>query len=151
VCGVIFPHSEVRLIWDRMCSVCFQNHKASKYYVRNVMTEKPNMSPVKEQQPESKPNLHTAGTKDDGGKLRYDLIPWKAVKGLVKVLTFGANKYTPNGWRFVFDAKNRYTAAALRHLSSIQLGETHDPESGLRHIDHLMCNVAFLSELEGAE
>lgn len=89
-----------------------------------------------------------AGVKDDGGKLRFELLPWKALSGLVAVLTFGARKYSPNGWRLVPQAKERYTAALLRHLAKIQLGEKIDPETGLRHIDHLLCNAAFLAELE---
>lgn len=88
------------------------------------------------------------GVKDDKEKLRYDLLPWRALDGLVSVLTFGARKYAPNGWRIVPNGRDRYIAALLRHLSSIQKGEKVDKESGLRHIDHLLCNAAFLSELE---
>lgn len=87
------------------------------------------------------------GVKLDQGKLRYDLLPWKAIEGLVRVLSFGARKYTANGWRTVPDALTRYEAALLRHLAAIKRGEQVDPESGLRHIDHILCNVAFLSEL----
>ena len=93
-------------------------------------------------------DLHVAGAKDDNGKLRYDLLPWKAIEGLVKVMTFGAKKYTPNGWRSVKDARARYSAALLRHLRAINAGELIDPESGLRHIDHLLTNAAFMAELE---
>jgi hypothetical protein len=88
------------------------------------------------------------GVKDDGGKLMWNLLPWKATQGLIKVLTFGAKKYAPDGWRTVPNAKERYQAALLRHLCSINAGEKVDPESGLRHIDHIMCNAAFLAELE---
>lgn len=93
-------------------------------------------------------NLGKPGVKDDKGKLRYDLTPWKALEGLIKVLTFGAAKYAPNGWRTVADGRTRYTAALLRHLVAHQQGELLDPESGLRHIDHILCNAAFLAELE---
>jgi len=106
------------------------------------------MSDAKLKQPEVKLDLHVAGAKDDNGKPRWDLLPWKAIAGLVSVLTFGAKKYSPNGWRTVPNAKSRYTAALLRHLYCIQNGELLDKESGLRHIDHLLCNAAFLAELE---
>jgi hypothetical protein len=89
-----------------------------------------------------------AGLKDDGGKLMWNLLPWKAAEGLVRVLTFGAKKYSPNGWRTVPNAKERYQAALLRHLRALNAGETLDSESGLRHVDHLLCNAAFLAELE---
>jgi hypothetical protein len=89
-----------------------------------------------------------AGLKDDKGKLLWNLLPWKAVEGMVKVLTFGAKKYSPNGWRIVPYAKERYQAALLRHLNAIAAGEILDTDSGLRHIDHVVCNAAFLAELE---
>lgn len=85
--------------------------------------------------------------KDDLGKLRYDLLPWKALEGVVKVLTFGARKYTPNGWKTVPNGMERYEAAMLRHLAAIKRGEKYDPESKLRHVDHLLCNAGFLAEM----
>lgn len=88
------------------------------------------------------------GLKDDGGKLMWNLLPWKAVEGMIKVLTFGARKYSPQGWRTVPAAKERYTAALLRHLAALNVGESLDKDSGLRHIDHVLCNAAFLAELE---
>jgi len=88
------------------------------------------------------------GVKDDKDKLRWDLAPWKALTGLIKVLTFGAKKYAPNGWRIVPDAKSRYEAALLRHLAARAQGEVYDQDSGLRHIDHILTNAAFLAELD---
>lgn len=78
----------------------------------------------------------------------WNLLPWKAVTGLIKVLTFGARKYAPNGWRSVPDASERYLAAALRHLAARAAEEKYDQESGLRHVDMAFCNLAFLAELE---
>ena len=88
------------------------------------------------------------GVKDDGGKLMWNLLPWKAIQGLIRVLTFGAKKYAPNGWRSVPDARQRYLAALLRHLYAASVGVKLDEDSGLRHIDHVLCNAAFLAELE---
>jgi len=93
-------------------------------------------------------SLKSPGVKDDETKLRYDLLPFKAIEGLIRVLTFGAMKYTDNGWRTVPNAKARYLAALLRHVSKMAQGELLDKESGLRHIDHVLCNAAFLAELE---
>lgn len=90
----------------------------------------------------------TGGVKDDNGKAMWNLLPWKAINGLVTVLTFGARKYSPNGWRSVPNGRDRYLSALLRHIYALQTGELVDKESGLRHIDHAMCNVAFLAELE---
>lgn len=105
---------------------------------------------VKEAQDNSV-GIGAAGLKDDGGKLRWDLLPWKAAEGIVKVLTFGAKKYAPNGWRSVPNAEERYLAALMRHLKARQSGEKFDKESGLRHIDHIATNAAFLQEIESEE
>jgi hypothetical protein len=88
------------------------------------------------------------GVKLDNGKLRWDLLPLDLVEGIVKVLTFGANKYTDNGWRCVPNAKERYRAALLRHLVAYSKGEKIDTESGLPHIDHLQTNAMFLKYFE---
>ena len=93
--------------------------------------------------------LHRAGAKDDAEKLRMDLLPPIAIQELARVLTYGARKYLPNGWRSVDDADKRYTAALLRHLMAAMRGERIDPESGLTHLSHVLCNAVFLVELDG--
>lgn len=84
------------------------------------------------------------GLKFDSGKLMYDLIPPEAETALARVLTFGANKYTRNGWQTVPNAVERYEAALMRHLNAHRRGELFDPESGLTHLEHALCNLAFL-------
>lgn len=88
------------------------------------------------------------GAKHDEGKLRLDLLPPVALERIGAVLTYGATKYTPNGWRAVPDANRRYTAALLRHLLAAMRGEKIDRESGLSHLAHLATNAVFLLELE---
>lgn len=95
-----------------------------------------------------------AGLKYDEGKTRFDLYPLDAYKGCSDVLTFGANKYTPNGWRSVPDAKNRYYSALIRHLNAQKeytdnngKGLALDEESGLPHLDHAQCCLVFLREI----
>lgn len=90
----------------------------------------------------------TTGTKHDSGKLRYDLIPALAEQELVKVLTFGANKYAPDNWRSVPDWKARYEAALRCHVAAYKLGERDDPESGHHHLAHAACCIFFLLEKE---
>lgn len=89
------------------------------------------------------------GDKYDAEKLRWDLLPINTIEGIVGVLTFGARKYAPDGWRSVPEAKRRYFAALLRHLFAWWRGETHDRESGLHHLHHAGCCLIFLSELDG--
>ena len=87
------------------------------------------------------------GMKFDSGKLLYSLIPPETSKALAEVLSFGAQKYAPNNWVLVENGKQRYLDAAFRHLEAFRSGETHDQESGLHHLAHLLTNVAFLHYL----
>lgn len=88
------------------------------------------------------------GLKFDKGKLRYSLIPTVATKALAEVLTFGAEKYAPNSWQTVPNGEERYLDALIRHLEAYRSGEVIDPESGLSHLSHLLCNGAFLLHFE---
>lgn len=89
------------------------------------------------------------GLKFDGGKPQPTLLMRgcaKAIAGVIAVLGFGAKKYAADSWKQVEDGETRYRDALYRHLSAIEQGETHDPESGLPHIDHIACNALFLSQ-----
>ena len=94
------------------------------------------------------PGFEEVGEKFDDGKLRYSLIPPSTTHALAEVLTFGANKYEPGGWRHVSNGKERYLDAAMRHLEAYRSGEVLDKESELSHLKHLLTNIAFLIELE---
>lgn len=84
-------------------------------------------------------------TKFDDDKPMMHLVPLISVEAVAKVMTFGAKKYAPNGWKSVPNAVDRYNSAMLRHMVAIQKGEIIDPDSGLPHIDHIACNAMFLS------
>lgn len=88
------------------------------------------------------------GIKHDGEKPDYSLIPPYALEEAVNVLTYGAVKYSRDNWRILDDAKNRYFAAAQRHMWALKKGETHDPESGLHHAAHAACCMLFYYELD---
>jgi len=95
-----------------------------------------------------------AGLKFDGNKVRMDLVfdgmP-NALEGLGQVLTFGARKYAAHSWRQVEEGRERYKAALIRHLIAHAKGEKLDPESGLPHLAHALCNSAFIYELDIVE
>ena len=86
------------------------------------------------------------GWKFDQGKLMYELMPKEALEGVVRVLTYGANKYAPHNWKKVTPVY-RYYGALLRHLEAARTGEWTDAESGLPHLDHAMCCLVFMREL----
>lgn len=95
--------------------------------------------------------------KADAGKPRWSLLMSgcaSAVAGVVRVLTFAVNPvsaggkgYVPNSWKEVPNATERYKDALHRHLNKIELGETHDDESGELHWNHVATNALFLAEL----
>ena len=86
--------------------------------------------------------------KHDGGKVRWDLLPFEALGMVAIVLTYGAAKYEEDGWRSVPDARRRYFAALHRHLAAWWLGEALDAESGLPHLAHVATNALFLLATE---
>lgn len=87
------------------------------------------------------------GTKNDQDKLMYELLPAQTIQDLVRVLTFGAKKYSPDNWKKVPHATRRYYAALMRHVEAWRMGEEKDPESGLPHLSHALCCLVFLHQL----
>ncbi len=57
-----------------------------------------------------------------------------------------AEKYGAWNWSMVSDLERRYLAAAMRHINAYRAGEMLDQESGLPHLAHAMCCLAFLIE-----
>ena len=82
------------------------------------------------------------GQKFDAGKLRWTLLPFKAVKEVVKVLELGAKKYSVDNWKKI--SKERYKDALMRHVTSYLMGEKNDKESGLNHLAHAICCCLFI-------
>ena len=78
-------------------------------------------------------------------KIRYDLCPAIAQREYAKVWTAGLKKYPARNWEKGFPF-SEVIASAMRHLEAIRLGEEIDPEDGLLHSAHLMCNAAMLTE-----
>ena len=87
--------------------------------------------------------------KMDLGKPMYRLIPFHLFEGLARIRQYGVEKYgSEDSWKDVPDARKRYTDALLRHIFAWLAGEKLDKESGLRHIDHALCNLMFLVYFE---
>jgi len=92
----------------------------------------------------------TEAVKHDDGKPDWSLVPFESLEGMVKVLEFGAKKY--DNWNWTADGGFQYTRvlrSCLRHLFAWSRGEDLDPESGLSHIHHAMCNLLFISHYIG--
>lgn len=102
---------------------------------------------------ESDPHGKTAnepGAKLDAGKVRLGLVLHgfaNALKEVGQVGTYGAKKYTDNGWVSVPDGQGRYTDAMYRHLLSEAGGELRDKDTGLHHAAHAAWNALARLEL----
>lgn len=86
--------------------------------------------------------------KADGGKIHPSYVSPESIVAIAKVREYGTQKYKdPNNWKKVsFD---RYHEALLRHALGMWSDPyAIDPESGLPHLYHLMCNGNFLCAME---
>lgn len=92
------------------------------------------------------PDNQTA--KADAGKPRLTLVPRKIIWAIAAIREYGNRKYgDPENWRKV-DIQ-RYRDATYRHfMAYLDDPKGTDAESGLPHLWHLACNIAFLVELE---
>lgn len=86
--------------------------------------------------------------KDDSGKRKLSLVPRKIIWDIAAIREYGNAKYgDPDNWRKV--EPERYRDAAFRHfLKYLDDPNGVDDESGLPHLWHLACNIAFLCEME---
>lgn len=91
--------------------------------------------------------------KADAGKEQLTLVPRRIIHDICQVRMYGNKKYPdggPDNWKKV--EKERYRDAAFRHfLKYLDDPQGVDEESGIMHLHHLACNIAFLCEFEDAE
>lgn len=87
------------------------------------------------------------GVKFDQLKARYDLIPPEIEEAIAQVLSFGAAKYGDRNWEKGMNWGRVY-AAMRRHMGAWWGGEDTDPESGMPHLWHAACCIAFLVAFE---
>lgn len=85
--------------------------------------------------------------KTDAGKIRPTLVPPALIEAVAAVREYGCSKYhDPDNWRRV--EPQRYWEATLRHaLAAWDNYEAIDDESGLPHLAHMACNIAFILQI----
>lgn len=92
----------------------------------------------------------TPGAKLDAGKVRPSLIlssmP-RAILAVAEVGTFGAEKYSKDGWLMVDNGIERYTDAMDRHRLYAGIDGPFDPQSKLLHAAHEAWNALARLEL----
>ena len=91
--------------------------------------------------------------KADAGKAKLSLVPQKIIYDIARIREYGNNKYPEGGrdnWKGV--EKQRYVDAMLRHISAyVSDPKGVDEESGLPHLWHAACDMAFILEKEDEE
>ena len=92
---------------------------------------------------------HETGAKLDADKPRAGLVIGdfaRALKAVIDVGTYGADKYSDSGWLEVPNGIDRYTDAMYRHLLSEASGKMYDSES--MHIHAALAAWNALARLE---
>ena len=89
--------------------------------------------------------------KADAGKWRMTLVPPQIILDIAEVRAYGVKKYhDPENWKRV--EKERYVNALFRHLVEYEQNPwSVDEESGISHLKHAACNLAFLCYLQEQE
>lgn len=124
-------------------NICLNAPKNTCETIRN---EKPSETT------ENLKQLHLPGMKYDEGKPNLSLVFGGFNKALLDVGyigTFGARKYTPNGWKDVENLYERYSSALLRHMfaaMSPRVKDIYDNETGRLHLAHVAWNALALTE-----
>jgi hypothetical protein len=92
------------------------------------------------------------------GKRKWSLVHFESLEPMVKVLEYGAKKYTidihdedgtvidsisgKDNWKNQMDLKE-ILESIQRHLAALLDGQDYDSESGLHHMGHIQCNAMF--------
>lgn len=97
------------------------------------------------------PEVPDQKAKADAGKPRLTLVPTQIIFDIAEVREYGCLKYKdPDNWKKV--EEERYWEAAYRHfLKCVGDHKAVDPESGISHLKHLVCNLAFICDMEAGE
>lgn len=85
-----------------------------------------------------------SGARFNGGKIDFSLIPLSTMVDEARVWEYGKAKYAAWNWAKGMDWSVPF-ACLMRHMAAWQKGEECDPESGLPHLAHAMCNLRMLT------
>lgn len=137
--AIPFSKSALRNEKDKMAKELYEQKKAA--ISNNTHTDEDKSTVLSK-------NIQCA--KADKGKLPISLVPMFIIKCIAAIRKYGEEKYhAPNNWVLV--DKQRYVDAMWRHLIAYQEGEIYDKESGLPHLWHAACNMAFILEMESPD
>ena len=82
-------------------------------------------------------------------------VPVEIIQAISEIMDYGSSKYGKNTWQGV--EVERYMQAGARHLYAIQEKDEKgriifnlakkDEESGIEHLKHALCNLAYVVAL----
>ena len=90
----------------------------------------------------SPPTIKKQGDRFNDGKPKWSLVHYGSLVLMIRVLEFGAKKYSAENWKKGLDLKE-ILESMQRHLAAMMDGEEIDNESGIDHMGHIMCNAMF--------
>jgi hypothetical protein len=80
-------------------------------------------------------------------KVPYDVLPWEVIAEIAVALYEGKRKYAGFNWATAGVQSGVYISAAMRHLSTWQMGENWDSDSaGLSHITKAIASLVVLRD-----
>ena len=86
--------------------------------------------------------------KYDDNKPKFALLPVKPLFDVVRVFTFGANKYSDRNYKQGQGlAYSRLFSALNRHIWSWWGGEEKDKETNISHLAHAVCCLLMIMDL----
>ena len=85
-----------------------------------------------------------SGARYNDNKPDYSLIPLATLEDEARVWMYGKAKYAAWNWAKGMPWSVPF-ACLMRHMAAWQRGEECDPESGLPHLAHAMCNLRMLT------
>lgn len=89
---------------------------------------------------------HIRAMKD--GKPPLEYLVSALDPSVARVLRHGADKYGVRNWRIDKILCSTYEGAIRRHLEAWRAGEDHDPDSGERHLAHIVASIVIMADAE---
>lgn len=89
-------------------------------------------------------NERGSGARYNDNKPDFSLLPLCTLEDELRVWMYGKHKYAAWNWTKGMPWSAPF-ASLMRHMAAWQRGEDTDPETGLPHLAHAMCNLRMLT------
>jgi len=84
-------------------------------------------------------------------KTRWDLVPFSELDKVAQCFTKGAEKHDDEGWKTIPNAKEKYFAAAMRHIAAYRGGQVVDTETRQSHLTCAISNLMIVNYHTGGQ